>query len=85
MNLILLTALMCAPQDVERPTVDVVFVLDTTGSMGGLIDGAKRKIWSIAERIGAHFVQLPGGPDTAAGESYIAFLERVVQKLEQGS
>ena len=31
-----------------KPTVEVAFVLDTTGSMGGLIEGAKRKIWSIA-------------------------------------
>jgi len=30
------------------PSIDVVFVLDTTGSMGGLIEGAKQKIWSIA-------------------------------------
>jgi hypothetical protein len=36
----------------SRPTVEVAFVLDTTGSMGGLIDGAKRRIWSIARRIG---------------------------------
>jgi Mg-chelatase subunit ChlD len=28
--------------------IDVVFVLDTTGSMGGLIQTAKEKIWSIA-------------------------------------
>jgi Mg-chelatase subunit ChlD len=35
--------------DVDR--VEVVFVLDTTGSMGDLIDGAKRKIWSIANTI----------------------------------
>jgi len=35
-----------------RPTVEVAFVLDTTGSMGGLIEGAKRRIWSIARRIG---------------------------------
>ena len=34
------------------PRVEVAFVLDTTGSMGGLIEGAKRKIWSIARRIG---------------------------------
>lgn len=27
-------------------------MLDTTGSMGGLIEGAKRRIWSIARRIG---------------------------------
>lgn len=32
----------------EQPTIEVVFVLDTTGSMGGLIEGAKQKIWSIA-------------------------------------
>jgi Mg-chelatase subunit ChlD len=34
-----------------RPKIDVVFALDTTGSMSGLIDGAKRKIWSIASFI----------------------------------
>ncbi|MFK7960880.1 MAG: VWA domain-containing protein [Phycisphaerales bacterium] len=28
--------------------IDVVFVLDTTGSMSGLIEGAKQKIWAIA-------------------------------------
>ena len=32
----------------ERPKIDVVFVLDTTGSMDGLIQTAKEKIWSIA-------------------------------------
>ena len=32
----------------KRPVVEVVFVLDTTGSMGGLIEAAKEKIWSIA-------------------------------------
>lgn len=34
-----------------RPVVEVAFVLDTTGSMGPLIEGAKRKIWSIATSI----------------------------------
>ena len=33
---------------IERPKVEVVFVLDTTSSMSGLIDAAKEKIWSIA-------------------------------------
>jgi hypothetical protein len=33
------------------PRVELVFALDTTGSMGGLLDGAKRKIWSIAQFI----------------------------------
>jgi len=35
----------------ETPVVEVVFVLDTTGSMSGLIEGAKRKIWSIVNHI----------------------------------
>src|SRR4051794_27017765 len=35
----------------EKPRVEVVFCLDTTGSMGGLIEGAKQKIWSIANQI----------------------------------
>jgi hypothetical protein len=34
-----------------RPVVEVAFVLDTTGSMTKLIEGAKRKIWSIATSI----------------------------------
>jgi hypothetical protein len=37
---------VAAPQ--PRPRVELVFALDTTGSMGGLIEGAKRKIWSLA-------------------------------------
>ncbi|HEY3354929.1 MAG TPA: vWA domain-containing protein [Polyangia bacterium] len=36
-----------------RPRIDVVFALDTTGSMEGLIAGAKAKIWSIASQIAA--------------------------------
>jgi Mg-chelatase subunit ChlD len=35
----------------ERPAVEVLFVLDTTGSMGGLIAAAKEKIWSIANTL----------------------------------
>lgn len=34
-----------------RPKIEVVFCLDTTGSMGGLIQGAKDKIWSISNQI----------------------------------
>jgi hypothetical protein len=39
------------PAPPPRPVVEVVFVLDTTGSMEGLINGAKQKIWSIANHI----------------------------------
>jgi Mg-chelatase subunit ChlD len=34
-----------------KSKVEVVFCLDTTGSMGGLIAGAKEKIWSICNQI----------------------------------
>ncbi len=37
-----------ATLNAQQPRVDLVFVLDTTGSMGGLIQTAKDKIWSIA-------------------------------------
>ncbi len=36
------------PLSNERSKIEVVFVLDTTGSMGGMIEAAKEKIWSIA-------------------------------------
>ncbi|MDQ3341659.1 MAG: VWA domain-containing protein [Myxococcota bacterium] len=35
----------------ESSQIDVVFAVDTTGSMGGLLDGAKRTVWSIATHI----------------------------------
>ena len=34
-----------------KPRIEVCFVLDTTGSMSGLIAGAKQKIWSIANEL----------------------------------
>ncbi len=52
-------AVTAQPQPVVQPPVtgrariDVVFVLDTTGSMGGLIHAAKEKIWSIASTMGS--------------------------------
>lgn len=55
---VLLVAGLAQAQQVAReaaparqPVVEVVFVLDTTGSMGGLIEGAKAKIWHIANQI----------------------------------
>ena len=35
----------------NTPVLEMVFVLDTTGSMGGLLDGAKQKIWSIVNSV----------------------------------
>ena len=37
----------------DAPRIEVCFVLDTTGSMGGLIQGAKTKIWSIVQEMQA--------------------------------
>jgi len=55
LGLVLCIALAHTPAwEVEaapQPKVEVVFCLDTTGSMSGLIEGAKQKIWSIANQI----------------------------------
>jgi Mg-chelatase subunit ChlD len=40
-----------ATKPTARPEVEVVFCLDTTGSMGGLISAAKQKIWAISNQI----------------------------------
>ncbi|HEX2677429.1 MAG TPA: vWA domain-containing protein [Polyangiales bacterium] len=45
------TGAVAAATASARPRIEVMFVLDTTGSMGGLIEGAKRKIWSIADEL----------------------------------
>ncbi len=43
--------------------VEVVFVLDTTGSMGGLIQAAKEKVWAIANTL----VSAKPAPDIKMG------------------
>src|SRR6476646_7676499 len=50
-----------------KPVVEVAFVLDTTGSMGPLIEGAKRKIWSIATSI------LDANPDAEIRMGLVAY------------
>ncbi len=37
-----------APRVAGTARIEIVFVLDTTGSMAQLVEGAKQKIWSIA-------------------------------------
>ncbi|MFO0964399.1 MAG: vWA domain-containing protein [Gemmataceae bacterium] len=53
-----------------KPKVEVVFCLDTTGSMGGLIDAAKKKIWSIANQIAS------GKPNPAVKMGLVAYRDR---------
>ena len=50
-------------EETPRPRVEVVFVLDTTGSMGGLIQGAKERIWAIANALAS----VKGAPEIAMG------------------
>jgi Mg-chelatase subunit ChlD len=55
-SLLTLTSAFAAAQQPaakDRPNVEVVFVVDTTGSMGGLINAAKQKIWAISNQIAA--------------------------------
>ncbi|MBK1647208.1 vWA domain-containing protein [Rhabdochromatium marinum] len=47
------TAVTARPNRQTQPLIEAVFVLDTTGSMGGLIQAAKDKIWSIAATLAA--------------------------------
>lgn len=53
-----------------KPAVEVAFVLDTTGSMGGLIQGAKETIWGIANRL----VAADPSPDLRLG--LVAYRDR---------
>ncbi|OPZ88030.1 MAG: hypothetical protein BWY76_00166 [bacterium ADurb.Bin429] len=55
---------------VEVPLLEVVFVLDTTGSMGGLLHGAKEKIWSIANML------VTGKPSPNIKMGLIAYRDR---------
>ncbi len=47
----------------RRGTLEMVFVLDTTGSMGGLIEGAKQRIWGIINEV----MQKPSKPRVRVG------------------
>ncbi|MEK6301131.1 MAG: vWA domain-containing protein [Acidobacteriota bacterium] len=36
---------------IANSTLEMVFVLDTTGSMGGLLEGAKQRIWGLVNEV----------------------------------
>ena len=50
LTLVLANSAMAAKEtpNENKPRIEVCFVLDTTGSMSDLLEGAKQKIWSIA-------------------------------------
>jgi Mg-chelatase subunit ChlD len=70
------------PREVERPApmflvpefntreVEVVFCLDTTGSMGGLLGGAKQKIWAMCNQVAG------GKPTPHLKVGLVAFRDR---------
>lgn len=70
----LLTAAICpaAPPELKEksPRVEVVFCLDTTGSMTGLIEGAKQKIWSVVNQIAS------GKPTPEVRVGLVAYRDR---------
>lgn len=58
------------PKPETKPRIEVCFVLDTTSSMTGLIEGAKQKIWSIANQ----FISAKPAPELKFG--LVAFRDR---------
>jgi Mg-chelatase subunit ChlD len=54
----------------KKPAVEIVFCLDTTGSMSGLIEGAKLKIWGICNQF------LNGRPMPMLKVGLVAFRDR---------
>ena len=70
----------------QKPKVEVVFVLDTTGSMSGLINAAKEKIWSIANTLATS----KPAPDIRMGligyrdrgDEYVAKVENLTDDLD---
>jgi len=58
-------------------TLEMVFVLDTTGSMGGLLEGAKQRIWGIVNEV----MQSSSQPSVRVG--LVAYRDRGDQYVTQ--
>src|ERR1041384_7539124 len=61
----------------EQATMEMVFVLDTTGSMGGLLTGAKERIWGIINEV----MQTSSLPSVKVG--LVAYRDRGDQYITQ--
>jgi hypothetical protein len=53
-------------------TIELLFVLDTTGSMGGMLEGAKSKIWGIVNEV----LQRQSGTGTTVRVGLVAYRDR---------
>lgn len=54
----------------RRPAVEIVFVVDTTGSMGGLLDAMRRSQWGICDQI------LAARPTPQLRLGYVAYRDK---------
>ena len=71
----------------NRDILEMVFVLDTTGSMGGLIDGAKQRIWGIINDV----MQKPSKPRVRVGlvayrdngDEYVTKVLQITEDLDK--
>lgn len=59
-------------QPSRRATVELLFVLDTTGSMGGMLEGAKTKIWGIVNDV----LQQQGNGGATVRVGLVAYRDR---------
>ena len=70
-----------------KPTIELVFVIDTTGSMGGLIEGAKQKVWGIVNEV----MKSPSKPEVRMGlvayrdhgDAYVTQVTPVTRDLDR--
>jgi Mg-chelatase subunit ChlD len=71
----------------EGKTLEMVFVIDTTGSMGGLIEGAKQKTWQIINEV----MQKSSQPRVRVGlvayrdrgDSYVTRVQPLTEDLDK--
>jgi Mg-chelatase subunit ChlD len=71
----------------SKPTIELVFVIDTTGSMGGLIEGAKQKVWRIVNDV----MKSPSKPEVRMGlvayrdhgDAYVTQVTPVTRDLDK--
>lgn len=83
----ILLALQDPASKTEPPAVEVVFVLDSTGSMGHLLEGAKRKIWSIVNEIASGkptpIVRVGFVPYRDVGDEYVTQVHDLTDDLDK--
>ncbi len=59
-------------QPAPRATIELLFVLDTTGSMGGMLEGAKARIWGIVNDV----LQQQGNAGVSIRVGLVAYRDR---------